>query len=164
MEQNGGEFINWVTSALVNLCVKERPARPPFILSSSLLFVLHSPRLVLIKVSPPWRYPGATFTFAGSTDISSPFLRLAFATIVRIRIRGPVWLTVTGFRGVHACTASSLSSAREARVSVNLLPRWKRYVHRSRAMFLLILHVSRVKGACNSVSWNFRGIFEGRPR
>lgn len=118
---------------------------------SSLHFVPHSPRLVLIKASPP--KISRRDVYLQVPPISRPR-----SSPSRLSYR-PVWLTVTGFRGIHACTASLLSTASEARVSVNLPPRQKRYVHRSRAMFLLILHDSRVKGARNSVSWNFRGIF-----
>lgn len=78
MEQNGGELVNWVTSALVNLYVKERP---PFILVSSLRSPFSSSRShqgLPAEDIPARRLP------SGSTDISSPFL--AFTTIVQARV------------------------------------------------------------------------------
>lgn len=150
MGQNGGELVNWVTSALVNLCVKERPARLPFILVSSFApRVLRLPlSFSLIKASPPKISRRDVYLQVPPISRPRSSFRLAFATIVRKGAR------VTDCNGIprDTCMHSQLvvqcerrACEREPSSEVE-----ERYVHRSRAMCLLILHDSRVKGAWNS--------------
>lgn len=105
MEQNGGELVNWVTSALVNLCVKERPT------VHSRLFTLRSPfspRLLLIKASPP--KISRRDVYLQVPPISRPR-----SSPSRLSYRPRVTDCNGIFRGLHACTASLLSTASEAR-------------------------------------------------